>query len=541
VERRLAAILAADVVGYSKLMTEDEEATLSQLKEHRAELFNPKIADHNGRIIKLMGDGTLVEFVSVVDAVEAALVIQRALSEGNGPIKLRIGINLGDVIVDGDDIYGDGVNIASRLEALAAPGGICISSIVHESLGHRLEAEFADAGEREVKNIARPIHVYSWPQSLAASSRKALKPTIAILAFDNLSGDPEQAYFADGITEDIITELSRYGEFMVIARNSSYAFKGKLLNARQVGKELGAGYIVEGSVRRGGDRVRVTAQLIDCATDGHLWAERFDRNLTDIFAVQDEITHAIVAALGSVVQSSEAKRAMRNLPSNMAAYDHFLRSWEFILQMKPEAILTGKRIAEEAIQLDPNYARPYCTLAMFHTSMTSNGWSDDFTASLDQARKAARQAVTIDPQDPWAHSFLGLTELWHRNYDSALAETTRAIELNPSFADGYVWLANVEGFAGAEQRGLDRIAIARSLNPLAPVWYSTIEARGHFGRQDYAEALRMANDALIHVPHLTSALAIAVVSCAALGKDRDAHCFANTMPPAHTQFQTVHC
>lgn len=388
---------------------------------------------------------------------------------------------------------------------------------------------FTDAGEHTFKNIDRPIRVYSWPAGIASNTRVASKPTIAILAFDNLSGDPEQTYFADGITEDIITELSRYGEFTVIARNSTFAYRGKALKSAQVGNELGAGYVVEGSVRRGGDRVRVTAQLIDCASDGHLWAERYDRNLTDIFEVQDEITRAIASALGSVVQSSEAKRASRNLPSSMAAYDYFLWSWQHILRMDPEAILQGKNIAEEAIALDPNYARPYCSLAMYYISMTSNGWSDDFAASLDEARRAAHQAITLDPHDAWAHSFMGLSELWHRNYDNALFEARRAIELNPNFADGYVWLGNTEGFVGAEQRGLDHIATARRLNPHAPVWYSTIEARGHFGREDYIRALRLANDALVHVPRLTSALAIAAVSCAALGRDHEASEFADRL------------
>ena len=282
-QRRLAAILAADVVGYSKLMAEDEAGTLAALREHRKNLFDPETAEHGGRIVKLMGDGTLVEFPSVVEAVGCALAIQQALATEDGPIKLRIGINLGDVIIDGDDIYGDGVNITARLEALAEPGGICISSIVHESLGHRVEAAFCDAGDHKVKNIARPIRVYRWSAAdTGASDQETLatleslpeKPSIAVLAFDNMSGDPEQEYFSDGLAEDIITELSRFSELFVIARNSSFAFKGKALDIKEVARQLGVQYVVEGSVRKAGNRIRVSAQLIDASAGAHIWADR---------------------------------------------------------------------------------------------------------------------------------------------------------------------------------------------------------------------------------------------------------------------------
>ncbi len=317
--RRLAAILAADVVGYSRMMGTDEAGTLAALKRHREAIFNPAVAAHSGRVVKLIGDGTLVEFASVVDAVSCALAIQQAIhremqSNGAG-ITLRIGVNLGDIIIDGDDIYGDGVNVAARLEPLAEPGGICVASIVNESVGNRVDIAFADGGEVRVKNIERPIRIWKWHPGTATDSpgvahpepapAKPDKPSIAVLPFTNMSGDQEQEYFSDGITEDIITDLSKVAGLLVIARNSSFAYKGRNVDIRTVGRELGVRSVVEGSIRRAGNRVRITAQLIDAADGGHLWAERYDRDLTDIFAVQDEI----VAAEGGLEHPEPAQHA----------------------------------------------------------------------------------------------------------------------------------------------------------------------------------------------------------------------------------------
>ena len=306
--RRLAAILAADVVAYSRMMAADESGTLAALKRHREAVFDPAVAEHNGRIVKLIGDGTLVEFASVVDAVNCALAIQRTLAAeiADGPkITLRIGVNLGDIIIDGDDIYGDGVNVAARLEPLAEPGGVCLASIVNESVGTRIDVAFSDGGEVHVKNIDRPIRIWKWHPGAAAEPARAPKaepapakaertekPSIAVLPFTNMSGDQEQEYFSDGITEDIITDLSKVAGLLVIARNSSFAYKGRNVDIRTVGRELGVRSVLEGSIRRAGNRVRITAQLIDAADGGHLWAERYDRDLTDIFAVQDEVTLA---------------------------------------------------------------------------------------------------------------------------------------------------------------------------------------------------------------------------------------------------------
>jgi adenylate cyclase len=341
--RRLAAVLAADVVGYSRMMSVDEVSTLAALKRHRETVFDPAVAQHKGRIVKLIGDGTLVEFASVVDAVKCALAIQREIkaAQPNGDsIMLRIGINLGDIIIVGEDIYGDGVNVAARLESLADPGGICVSGVVNESVGNRLAVSFADGGEVAVKNITRPIRIWKWhPDGEALSSgplpqlpqaSQSEPPSIAVLPFNNMSGDPEQEYFSDGITEDIITDLSKIAGLLVIARNSSFAYKGKNPDIRTVGRDLGVRSVLEGSIRRAGNRVRITAQLINAANGAHLWAERYDRDLTDIFAVQDDVTRRIVDALKVKLTLAEAANIAETPTNNLAAHDLFLRGRELI-------------------------------------------------------------------------------------------------------------------------------------------------------------------------------------------------------------------
>ena len=342
--RRLAAILAADVVGYSRMMAADESGTHAALRRHREAVFNPAVEGNHGRIVKLIGDGTLVEFASVVDAVNCALAIQRALAAetAEGPkIVLRIGVNLGDVIVDGDDIYGDGVNVAARLEPLAEPGGVCVASIVNESVGTRIDVKFDDGGEVRVKNIDRPIRIWKWHPRTASGAPpepapaavpvKPDKPSIAVLPFTNMSGDQEQEYFSDGITEDIITDLSKVAGLLVIARNSTFAYKGRNVDIRTIGRELGVRAVLEGSIRRAGNRVRITAQLIDTADGGHLWAERYDRDLDDIFAVQDEVTLEIVGALKVTLSPAEKARVVDIGTGSVAAHDAFLHGREIIL------------------------------------------------------------------------------------------------------------------------------------------------------------------------------------------------------------------
>ena len=377
-QRRLAAVFVADVVAYSRLMAADEAGTLAALKAHRKELIDPTTAEHGGRIVKLMGDGALVEFASVVDAVECAVAVQRGMAERNHGIPedrrivFRIGINLGDIILDGDDIYGDGVNLAARLEGLAEPGGICISNSAREQVLGKVPLSFADLGEQRVKNIERPVRVYcvvmdgTPAAATAASPEPPDKTSIAVLPFTNMSGDPEQEYFADGISEDIITALSKISQLFVIARNSSFTFKGKSVRIQEVSSDLGVRYVLEGSVRKAGNRVRITSQLIDGETGGHLWAERFDRDLTDIFAMQDEVTREIVTALALKLTEGDRQRLTREHTDNMEAYDCFLRGREQLWRLTAETNAQARTLLERAVELDPNFASAFAYLAAVH-------------------------------------------------------------------------------------------------------------------------------------------------------------------------------
>ncbi|MCZ6523950.1 MAG: adenylate/guanylate cyclase domain-containing protein, partial [Alphaproteobacteria bacterium] len=373
-ERRLAAIMATDVVGYSRLIRADEEGTIVALKALRADLIDPKIAEHHGRIVKLMGDGMLAEFPSVVDAVRAATETQRAVAERNAGlpvekrIEFRVGINLGDVLIDGDDIHGDGVNVAARLEGLSEPGGICISGSVYDQVKNRIELSFEDLGQQEVKNIDEAVRVWRWakddeaapvgPLGACEPLRLPDKPSIVVLPFDDMSGDGDP-YFADGVTEDIITELSRFSSLFVIGRNSAFTYKGRAVKAQEVCRDLGVRYIVEGSVRRAGDRVRVTVQLIDSETGSHVWADRYDRELGDIFDLQDELTQAIVATLPGRLLLAEEKRIRRKPPQQMAAYDYVLAGRIHHHRVTSEDNAEALRLLELAIQLDPDFAEAY--------------------------------------------------------------------------------------------------------------------------------------------------------------------------------------
>jgi TolB-like protein len=493
-ERKLAAILAADVVGYSKLMTEAEELTLAQLKAHRADLFDPKIAEHNGRIIKLMGDGTLVEFASVVDAVNCAVAIQSALAEAGGSIRLRIGINLGDVIVDGDDIYGDGVNIAARLETLATTGGVCISSVVHESLGHRVEAQFIDAGEYEVKNIARPIRVFQWASDAAlpigesAAQSASDKPSIAVLAFDNMSDDPEQEYFSDGLTEDIITGLSRFSELFVIARNSSFAFKGKAIDIKEAARQLGVGYVVEGSVRKVGNRIRVTAQLIEAEAGAHIWADRYDRLLEDIFDVQDDVVRSIVAILPGRIAEATAERVRRAPTSNMSAFDYLQRGNHARMRRGaslPEAIDYFKK----AIELDPQCAPAYAGVSLCEcSSIWDLSIPDD--NPLDRAYEFGKKAVEINPGDYKAHGAFGRVLRLRGSHDLACQHLQQALSLNPNSVELIEFWAYVETYTGNPQAGIDTYNRTIKLDPFRRDYVSReIIAESYYMMRRYADAI----------------------------------------------------
>ena len=504
VQRRLAAILAADVVGYSRLMGADETGTLTRLKTQRSELIDPAIAARGGRMVKLMGDGALVEFASAVAAVECAVEIQREMARRNAGvpearrIAFRIGINSGDVIVEGDDIYGDGVNVAARLEGLAEPGGVCISAKVHDEVRDRLDLGFEDLGEQAVKNIARPVRVYKVvltpavdkPGPSASPGSLPDKPSIVVLAFENMSRDPEQEYFADGIAEDIITDLSKISSLFVIARNSAFTYKGKPVHLQEVSRELGVRYVLEGSVRKAGNRVRITAQLIDGSSGGHVWAERYDRELTDIFEVQDEVTGEIVAALKVHLTPDERRRVESRGTSSLEAYDRFLRGRQHFWQTSRESVEQAQMLFEEAIALDPAFSLAHAYLAFTHSLQSINRWSADPDGSPKRAQELVDRALTLDPMEAEAHYVQGIIHLWQqKKVDQAIADAERAIALDPNFARGYGSLGAALHYAGRSEEALERFETMARLDPHCPGPYQHFLAQAHFALGHFEEAI----------------------------------------------------
>jgi adenylate cyclase len=495
------------VVGYSRLMAADEAGTLASLKAQRRELVEPKVAAHGGRIVKLMGDGALMEFASVVDAVTCAVEVQRAVNARNAEvpeerrIAYRIGINIGDVIIEGDDIYGDGVNIAARLEGLAEPGGICVARNVFNQVKGKVEAGFQDLGEQEVKNIPEPVQVYrvsleggDGPQSADASPPEPAlkvpdKPSIAVLPFDNMSGDPEQDYFADGIVEDIITELSREPDIFVIARNSSFAYKGRSSDIRQVARELGVRYVLEGSVRKAGNRIRLNAQLIDAKTGHHVWAERYDRTLEDVFAVQDELANTIQNTLLQKVRESDIDSALRRAPKDMNAYDHMWRAFGMLLRFNRANNEEAMREAEAALDLDPGYARAHMVLAWAYLYTVWSAWTDDVEQAIELGYEAAQKAIAADRNDFWGHAALGFAELCLHRHERALSALDRAIALNPNSADVRTMRGMVLNFLGRPDEGLKDIELAIRHNPHHPDWYLIGIGRAYYMLGRYEEAI----------------------------------------------------
>ncbi len=470
--RRLCAILLADVVGYSRMMAADEAGALAALNRHRAEEFDPVVAAHNGRIVKLMGDGALVEFASVVDAVNCAMAIQIAAVAREG-LALRIGVNLGDIILQGDDIYGDGVNIAARLEPLAEPGGIAVSSVVHESVQGRVEAVFADCGLVEVKNIDRPVRVWRWHPDGATVAvpvpvRRSEGPSVAVLAFANMSGDPEQEYFADGIAEDIITDLSKVSGLTVIARNSSFAYKGRSVDIRAVGRELGVGHVLEGSVRRAGQRVRVTAQLIDAATGAHLWADRYDGDLADVFGVQDAVTLKIVEALKVRLTPTERASITRVATANLLAHDSFMRMRDLVLSrdLTPEKFRLGMEHGQRAIAMDPDYAQALGFMATFEWLDFLNGWSGDAPDIVAaRANAMADRAVEIDPEEPFAIRAVAVAARFRGDYDTAESAGRKALSLNPDSGQALFTLGEIFCTSGRPAEAIPLLERAIRLEP----------------------------------------------------------------------------
>jgi adenylate cyclase len=506
-ERRLAAILAADVVGFSRLVRADEEGTLVALKALRGDLIGPKIAEHHGRIVKLMGDGMLVEFGSVVDAVRTAVETQQAVAEHNSGlpeekrIEFRVGINLGDVVIDGDDIYGDGVNVAARLEALADPGGICVSGSVHDQVRDRIDLSFEDLGDQEVKNIDRPVRVWRWvPVGQRAPEIQPLdhepialpgRPSIAVLPFDNMSGDPEQEYFADGITEDIITTLSHFRWLLVIARNSSFAYKGQSADIRQVARDLGVRYVLEGSVRKAANRVRIVAQLIDGASGNHIWADKYDRQLDDIFELQDEIAARIAAAAEPQLYAAEGARADLKSAENMDAWDLFLRARGCAYLGTKEANSEAEAIARRALSIDPRSTGSMKVLASCLYHEVINGWTTKRRRSLTEALDLAEQAVQIDLNDAEAHQILGLVYLGFGRHDEAFTELRSAVDLNPNYAQGYVSLGTCYNYLGEPSKALPLFEKAIEISPrdLNLTFWRCTQSLGYMLAGDYERAV----------------------------------------------------
>ncbi|MCA1425646.1 MULTISPECIES: adenylate/guanylate cyclase domain-containing protein [unclassified Bradyrhizobium] len=506
-ERRLAAVLAADMVGFSRLMEVDEAGTLARLKTHRVELIDPAIAKNRGRIIKTTGDGMLVEFHSVVDAVLCAAEVQRRMARRNADvppprwIQFRIGINLGDVIVDQNDIFGDGVNVAARLETLAEPGGICVSGAVRDQVGDRLDGvQFDDLGEQSVKNIARPIRIFrirlaEGPASLPDGSNRALtppgiskKPSIAVLPFANMSGDPEQEFFADGLTEDIITELSRFHDLLVISRNSTFVYKGKAVKVQDIGREFGVDYVIEGSVRKAGERVRVTVQLIDAETDRHIWAERYDRELRDIFAIQDEMTRAIVATLPGRVEAATHDRTKRKPTDNMPAYECVLAAKLLHHRSTRDDNAQAQTLLNRALAMDPNYAHAHAWKACVLGQCWIYGWCADREATFEQVASELEIALALDDNDADVHRILAALNLTRHDYEKATYHQERALALNPNYDLVVVQQGELLTWLGLPEEGIDWIRKAMRLNPYHPERFWSHLGRAYYCAEKYAEA-----------------------------------------------------
>jgi adenylate cyclase len=509
VERRLAAVLAADVVGYSRLMEVDEADTLARLRTVRVEVIDPAILKCKGRIIKTTGDGMLVEFQSVTEALSCAVDFQRRMARRNREmpasraILYRIGLNLGDVIVEGNDIFGDGVNVAARLETIAEPGGICISAAVRDQVGDKLDVGYEDLGDQHVKNINRAIRVFRVLVNGDATDRtgaaqragptpetSARKPSIAVLPFDNMSGDPEQEFFADGLTEDIITELSRFRELLVISRNASFVHKGKPVKAQAIAKEFNVDYVVEGSVRKAMDRVRVTVQLIDGQTETHVWAERYDRKLEDIFAIQDEVTSAIVATLRGRVEAATHERAKHKRTENMAAYEFVLAGKVLHHRSARDANEEALRMLDKAIALDPKYAHAHAWKACVLGQRWVHTWSDNAEALLKAVSEELEIALSLDENDADVHRILAALNLNFNRFDKVLHHQARALELCPNYDLVVVQQGEMLTWLGRPEEGIEWIRRAMRINPYHPERFWSHLGRAQYTGRHYPDALQ---------------------------------------------------
>jgi adenylate cyclase len=504
VQRRLAAILAADVAGYSRLMGTDEEGTLAALKACRRELTDPKVAEHHGRIVKTTGDGTLAEFASAVDAVRCAIEVQRAMAERNTAIpedrriEFRIGINVGDVLFDEGDIYGDGVNIAARLEALASPGAICLSEDTYNQIKNKLMLNVSDMGQQRLKNIAQPIRAYTVRLDGALEHPPLAlpdRPSIAVLAFQNMSGDPEQEYFADGMVEEIITALSRIRWLFVIARNSSFIYKGRAVDVKQIGRELGVRYVLEGSVRKSGGRIRITAQLIDALTGAHLWADRYDRDLADIFAIQDEITGSVAAIIEPALAEAERQRVLRKPPGSLDVWETYQRGLWHFYKYDADENRVAQNLFRRAVELDPNFAAGHYGLAFAQHLESWLYATPSWTEVAKSGLEEARTAVLLDEKDSMAHAVLSFMQERCGDWESAIAEGRAAVSLNPNSVWSMVAMGHALGWGGYQKEGVEYLRRALRASPHDPLtWLCTfwIGIFSYFSRE-YAASVDSMN------------------------------------------------
>ena len=532
-ERRLVAIVAADVAGYSRLMGTDEEGTLSQLKAHRRELIDPKIEEHRGRIVKTTGDGLLVEFASAVDAVRCAAEIQRSMAERDAAlpkdrrIKFRIGINVGDVIIEDGDVFGDGVNIAARLEGIAEPGGICVSDDAYRQVQGKVDAFFIDLGEQRLKNIAKPMRVYRAISAGTTSDLEAVKPalavpdkpSIAVLPFQNMSGDPEQEYFADGMVEEIITGLSRVKWLFVIARNSSFVYKGRTVEVRQVGRELGVRYLLEGSIRKAANRVRITGQLIDSTTAAHVWADRFEGDLNDVFELQDHVMSSVAAAIEPAMLRAEIVRSRNKPTTSLDAYDWYLRAL-FEFYAFSDCFRKSLSYCRQALAEDPRYSSVYGLAATCAAGRRVQGWMDRHNEEIQQGLEDARMAIEFGDEDPvaliWAGHAIGMLSGEHQR---AIDVIERGLSLNPNSADGWWRLGWMQVHFEAD-KAIEHFERAMRLSPRDP-HISFVHAGigwAHFLAGRYDQSVRWANCSLHNQPRFLPALRVKTAACGYIGQ-----------------------
>ena len=541
-EHKLTAIFYADVAGYSRLSAGDEIGTHKRVMA-LLDYASETIAARGGTVLRYAGDAILADFPSILKAVQTAVDIQTELAARNADrpeeerVLLRIGLNIGEVLQDRGEIYGDGVNLAARLEAAARPGGVCVSAAVYEQIQGKLEATFVDGGRESFKNIPLPTQVYHWTtgvQEATPPARLTLpsKPSIAILAFENMSNDPEQEYFAEGISEDIITELSRFRSLFVIARNSSFAFKGRATEAREIGRKLGVRYIVEGSVRRAGNRIRITAQLIDAVDDKHLWAERYDRELEDIFAVQDEVTRSIVTAIEPRMISTERQLAQRKPTQNLNAWESYQRGLWHIYQYRSEDNFKALEFLQQAIEMDPEFAPAHAGIAFSLYVHVIMGTTSDREADLQRGLEAGQRAVALDDLDPFAHVGLGRIQIVRAEHAQAIAAFDRALELNPSYALAYYGKAHCLWHCGRAQEAVVCHEEAIRLSPRDPLMWTFLASKAIalFMLQRYDEALDCSRQAQQYPMTAIWAYLAELATLGALGRnDEAARALANAL------------